>query len=208
MRKIAGFWDDVTKLCEDKDLPCDFWGGKPGSGNRVWLYRANNHRKFQEVFEIANYYRLGLDRKGKEPYSMSRPTRFWIIQKQWVAWGVACEEYNKRVEKDSETRASQSHSRRFWITEEQWARWGVPSMLYKRLTKKVEEPVDDPECTSTLQGWAKELRCKREESPRELPHELTSNPREKVSLKQLKDELDLKNEKAPKPQERAQELPV
>lgn len=205
---MAGFWDEVTSLWEAKELPHDFWGGELGSGKRVWLYRGNNHRKFQEVFEIANYYRLNLDREGKEPYSMSRPTRFWIIQKQWIAWGEACEDYNRRVKRDSESRNSQSHAKRFGITEEHCVRWGVPSMLYKRLIKKVEEPVDEPEYTSTLQGWAMELRPMRAVSPRELPRGLSSKSRKKVSLQQLRDELPLEHEKPPKvPEEGAQGAP-
>ena len=152
VRRIAGFWDEVISLWEAKELPPDFWGGKPGSGNRVWLYRANNHRKFQEQFEIANYYRLGLDRNGTTPYASSRPRRFRIIQQQWVRWCVACRDN------------------------------GIAS----------------PECTSTLAGWARELRSIRGQ----LPQELTTQSRVQVTLEEL--EAEEPPARGPAPQERAQ----
>ena len=159
VRQIAGFWDEVTSLWEANELPHDFWGGKPGSGKHVWLQRANNHRKFQEVFEIANYYRLNLDRNGKTPYASSRPRRFWVIQKQWVARGLACR----------------------------------------------DSSVGIPECTSTLAGWAMELQSRRAALPRELPHELSSEPRVHGSLQDLIDELALEDKQAQDaPQGRAQ----
>ena len=159
VRKIAGFWDDITSLWEAKELPLDFWEGKPGSSKGVWLQRANNHRKYQEQFEIANYYRLGLDRSGRVPYVSSCPRRFWIIQKQWVAKGVACRDLR----------------------------------------------MDIRECTSTLAGWAMELRRRRAAEPRELPRELSSEPRRQVSLQDLINELALEDEQAQvAPQGRAQ----
>ena len=139
VRRVAGFWDEVISLWEAGELPPDFWGGRAGSGKRIWLYRANNHRTFQEQFEIANFYRLGLDRNGAKPYAKSRPKRFRIIQQQWVRWGLACRDNNFKL----------------------------------------------PECTSTLVGWARELRSKRVV----LPRQLSTKPRVTVSLQQLEDEL-------------------
>ena len=160
VRKIAGFWDDVTSLWEAKELPLDFWGGKPGSSKGVWLQRANNHRKYQEQFEIANYYRLGLDRSGRVPYVSSRPRRFWIIQRQWVVRGVACQKHNAKLPQGSDKR------------------------------------VDVPEYTSTLAGWAMDLRSRRAAAPQELPRELSSEPRVHISLQQLRAELALEDEQA------------
>ena len=54
-----------------------------------------------------------------------------------------------------------------------------------------------PRGTSTLEGWAKELRSWRAQSPRELPRELTTQPRVSVPLQQLEDELALEDEQAP-----------
>lgn len=151
VRKIAGFWDDVTSLWEAKELPLDFWGGKPGSSKHVWLQRANNHRMYQEAFDIANYYRLNLDESGGKPYSMSRPTRFWIIQKQWVKWGLACRDSSMKKPKCFSTLEG-------WAKELRSKRTDLPLELPHELSSK-------PCVKVTLQQLSAELALQDEKAP-------------------------------------------
>ena len=151
VRKIAGFWDEVTSLWEAKELPLDFWGGEPGSGKHVWLQRANNHRMYQEAFDIANYYRLNFDEIGKKPYSMSRPTRFWIIQKEWVKWGLACRDSSMKIPKCFSTLGG-------WAKDLRSMRTHSPLQLPHELSSK-------PCVKVTLQQLSAELELQGEKAP-------------------------------------------
>ncbi|KAK9825375.1 hypothetical protein WJX81_006286 [Elliptochloris bilobata] len=86
VRRVAGYWDEVTSLWEADELPKDFWGGRGKNSSHLWLHRANNHRMYHEQFDIANYYRLIFN--GTDHYVKSRPRRFHVIQQQWVKWGL------------------------------------------------------------------------------------------------------------------------
>ena len=52
-------------MLQQDRLPCTFGAARAGHisfGSSRWVYRANNFRELVEPFDIANYYRLELDR--------------------------------------------------------------------------------------------------------------------------------------------------
>lgn len=72
IRKTKGFWDEVVRLWEADELPDDFFG-TPDGKNKLWLYRANNHRELVEPFEIANHYRRKLPGCALSPALRTSP---------------------------------------------------------------------------------------------------------------------------------------
>ena len=49
-----------------------------------WVYRANNFRELVEPFDIANYYRLELDRgSGHYLHGSNRPGTFKRLEEMW-----------------------------------------------------------------------------------------------------------------------------
>ena len=127
LRKTKGFWDEVLLLWQAGELPDDFFGVWDDNAkkmeNRMWLFRANNHRELVEPFEIAAFYRHKLAKVYK------RGKTFPEIKKLW---------------QESEERQGKTTFKSSLVWCHDLARDGVPGNDPNKVVKFPEPPLVAP----------------------------------------------------------------
>jgi Enhanced disease susceptibility 1 protein EP domain len=78
--------DMLPRRCQQGKLPPAFGEASNDHirfANDDWLYRANNFREVAEPFDIANYYRLELDRASGHYLEGNRPSTYDKLERMW-----------------------------------------------------------------------------------------------------------------------------